>query len=170
MKKIILLLAVAVISVSSLSAQTTSDQATESDQKIHKVSSSFGAVGAHIGYAFWGPTVGLHGDFNANNFRGRAGFDLFFERVDDHNSIHLGADVGFHYLINLIDGLNVYPIIGVNIGFGKNVDFHVGMDFGAGIEYNFSNGWSLFLDGKYNLRLLGPDIPYRSYIGITKRF
>ena len=165
MKKIIILLAVALIGVLPLSAQSTSDQATESDQKTHKVSTTFGAVGAHIGYAFWGTTVGLHGDFNANNFRGRAGFDLFFS---EH--LNLGADVGFHYLLHLIDGLNVYPIIGVNMGFGKNVDFHVGMDFGAGIEYNLANGWSIFLDGKYNLKLLGPDIPYRSYIGVTKRF
>jgi opacity protein-like surface antigen len=160
MKKIILLLAVAFIGVSSISAQTT-----VSDQKVHKASSTFGAVGAHIGYAHWGTTLGLHGDFNANNFRGRAGFDVFLGE-----NINLGFDLGFHYLINLIDGLNVYPVIGVNTGFGENVDFHLGLDLGAGIEYNFSSGWGVFIDGKYNLRLVGPDVPYRTYVGITKRF
>jgi opacity protein-like surface antigen len=165
MKKIIILLAVALIGASSISAQTTVQ-----GQKVHKAPTTFGAVGAHIGYAHWGTTLGLHGDFNANNFRGRAGFDLFFHPYDNSFHTYLGADVGFHYLINLIDGLNIYPIIGVGTGFGRYVDFHLGIDFGAGIEYNFSNGWGVFVDGKYNLRLIGDDVPYRSYIGVTKRF
>ncbi len=77
MKKIIVLLAVVFMGVLSLSAQTTVE-----GQKVHKAPTTFGAMGGHIGYSFRGPTVGLHGDFNANDFRGRAGFDLFFARID----------------------------------------------------------------------------------------
>lgn len=160
MKKIIVLLAVALIGVSSLSAQTTVE-----GQKVHKTSNKFGAMGGHIGYAFLGPTVGLHGDFCASNFRGRAGFDVFIDKA-----VCLGFDLGFHYLINLVDGLNIYPIIGASIGFG-NMDFHLGLDLGAGIEYNFRNGWGIFADGKYNVGFIVFDAaPYRSYIGVTKRF
>ncbi|MCK9625961.1 MAG: hypothetical protein M0R23_05815 [Bacteroidales bacterium] len=162
MKKILLLLAVLLINVSALSAQTKVEQIAKDN---------FGAWGAHIGYTGWGTALGVHGDFVFNQFRGRAGADLIF----GYSHFGLGLNVDMHYVFELpVEGLAIYPIAGLNavIG-GYHYDyaaFHFGVNIGAGIEYDFGNGWMIYADGKYDLNIVGYPGYYRSYFGFSKKF
>ncbi|MDD2595033.1 MAG: hypothetical protein PHD11_04365 [Bacteroidales bacterium] len=160
MKKIVLALAIILASTTIMSAQ-----------KVHKLNDggSFGAIGAHIGYVGgWSTTVGLHGDFGANEFRGRLGLDLMVG-----NDFGIGGNLAFHYLFGIVDGLNIYPIAGVDLSYNNywsSNNIHFGLDLGAGIEYNFTKEWAIFTDCKYDITLAGHDLPYRAYFGVTRTF
>lgn len=158
MKKIITFAAALLLSASALFAQTAIEKFTKDN---------FVAIGAQAGYAYRGITLGGHLDFNAGHVRGRAGIDTYWG-----NHFTIGTDIAFHYLFNLVEGLSVYPIGGLNLEYcGAMLSpWHLGLDFGGGIEYDFGNGWAIFADAKYTIRLAGHDNYYRSYFGFTKAF
>lgn len=139
MKKIIAILAVAFI---TLGAASTANAA--------KLNDRFCTVGLHTGAYQSNLGLGVNFDFNAGNWRGRLmldGSNLF----NDGYTIFAPA-VDFHYLLNLVDGLSVYPIVGVNAVLCKD-GFNLGPDLGAGIEYDFGR-FGIFAEGKYQYHLL----------------
>ncbi len=160
MKKVFISLAVLLSFFYCSSAQTNVEEFARDN---------FGAWGLQTGYTGWGFALGAHGDFTFDQFRGRASAELL---IDRHPG--LGASIAAHYLLELpLKGLNIYPIAGVSMALNGNDHeqaFHLGLDFGAGIEYNFASDWAIFLDGKYDMNLIGERMNYRTYIGFSKFF
>lgn len=159
MKKILTLTSAIILSISALFAQNAVEKFTKDN---------FMGIGAQAGYSYQGATIGGHLDFNAGQVRGRFGIDTFF---GPHFTI--GTNIAFHYLFNLpVEGLSIYPIGGFNFEYcgAYTHPWHLGLDLGAGVEYDFGNGWAIFVDGKYDIRLAGQINSYRSYFGFTKAF
>lgn len=153
MKKILVILAAAII---SLGAATTAD--------AQKLSDKFCTVGLHTGAYTGDFGLGVNLDFYAGNWRGRLlldGGNLFNEAP-----VWFAPAVDFHYVINIVGGLNFYPIVGVNTMM-TNKYFNLGLDLGAGIEYCFTDRFSLFAEGKYQYMILDPVKSYNGLFGFA---
>lgn len=126
-----------------------------------RVQSNFAAIGLHTGY-YGGFGLGLNLDFNAGNWRGR----LMVDGGDFAEHLWLAPAVDFHYVLPIVAGLAIYPIVGVNgrIYTDSNYrPFNLGLDLGAGVEYMFTPRFGLFAEGKYQYMLI--DSNYRYYNG-----
>lgn len=155
MKRILSIIVVAVISISALSAQNA------------KLSDKFLTGGIHAGYGTnYHTLVGVHGDFSVNNFRGRLLVDADFS-----SHFAFGAALDFHYIIGVVDRLQVYPIVGAAacIHPSRERDLSLGVDLGAGIEFDLTREWAIFYETKYQLMLLGYR-NYSNYVGVTFAF
>ncbi len=132
-----------------------------------QVKDKFFAAGLHTGLNHGSLDLGLNADFNADNFRGRVLIDgsLIFE------SFYFAPAIDIHWLFNLVDGLYAYPIAGLNAAIYKG--FNVGIDLGAGLEYRFDYHWGLFLEGKYQPKIIGTSTfngGYNAIFGFTYSF
>lgn len=156
MKKILVILAAAII---SLGAATTAD--------AQKLSDKFCTVGLHTGAYTGDFGLGINLDFYAGNWRGRLLLDggNFFNN-NAKNYVWFKPAVDFHYVINVVGGLNVYPVVGVNAWMTNNY-FNLGLDLGAGIEYCFTDKFSLFAEGKYQYMILDPVKSYNGIVGFA---
>jgi len=155
MKKFIAILAVAFIALGA--ASTANAQSS-------KLSDKFCTIGLHTGAytADWG--LGVNLDFYAGNWRGRLlldGANLF----NDAPAVFAPA-IDFHYVVNIIGGLNIYPIVGANSWMTKDY-FNLGVDLGAGLEYCFSPRFSLFAEGKYQYMIIDPVKSYQGIFGFA---
>lgn len=156
MKKILVLLAAAVLSLGA--ANTANAQ---------KLSDNFCTIGLHTGAYTGDLGLGLNLDFNAGNWRGRLlldGANLF-----DEAPTYFAPAVDFHYVINLVAGLDIYPIVGVNgyISTAKGDAFNLGLDLGGGLQYRFTDKFSLFAEGKYQYMIINPGKHYQGIFGFA---
>lgn len=146
MKKFFVAIVAAVIAFGATST-------TASAQK--KLAGNFMNVGIHTGALGEGALgLGVNFDFNAGNWRGRLlidGANLF----NDAPAV-IAPAVDFHYLVPVVGGLDVYPIVGVNgwISTSKHAPFNLGADLGAGIEYRFTDTFSLFAEYRWQYMIL----------------
>lgn len=155
MKKFIAILAVAFITLGA--ASTANAQSA-------KLGDNFCTIGLHTGAYTGDLGLGLNLDFYAGNWRGRLLLDggNFF---NDHITFFTPA-VDFHYVVNIVGGLNIYPIVGVNSWMYKDY-FNLGVDLGAGLEYCFTNRFSLFAEGKYQYMIIDPCSRYQGIFGFA---
>ena len=121
-----------------------------------RVQNNFAAIGLHTGYYTGEMGLGLNLDFNAGNWRGRllvdgGGF------LNNH-TFWLAPAVDFHYVLPIVGGLAIYPLVGVNgvIVPDKSSPFNLGLDLGAGVEYMFTPRFGLFAEGKYQYMIKAP--------------
>lgn len=155
MKKIIAILAVAFITLGA--ASTVNAQSA-------KLGDKFCTVGLHTGAYTGDLGLGVNLDFYAGSWRGRLlldGANLF-----NGASTVLAPAVDFHYVINIIGDLNIYPIVGVNAWMHRDY-FNLGVDLGAGIEYCFTPRFSLFGEGKYQYMILDTVKSYQGIFGFA---
>ncbi|MBO4768003.1 MAG: hypothetical protein J5495_00555 [Bacteroidales bacterium] len=157
MKKFFVILAAALL---TFGAASTANAAS-------RVSNNFAAIGLHTGYYTGEMGLGLNLDFNAGNWRGRlmvdgGGF------VNNH-SLWVAPAVDFHYVLPLVAGLSVYPIVGVNglIYTGSSEPFNLGLDLGAGVEYMFTQRFGIFAEGKYQYMIINPYSRYNGCFGFV---
>lgn len=135
MKKILLLIAVLVIGIGSLSAQK--------GQK---------ALGINLNYGTEIETVGLGAKFQygfTEAIRGELAFNHFFEK-DGLKMWDLGATA--HYLLPLSDKTTFYPLAGLcftklSASGASTSDW--GANLGCGIEYGLTEALSVGLEAKY---------------------
>lgn len=133
-----------------------------------KLADNFANIGFHTGALGEGSLgLGVNLDFNAGNWRGRLlidGANLFneFPAV-------IAPAIDFHYLVPVVGGLDIYPIVGVNswISTAKGAEFNIGTDLGAGIEYRFTDAFSLFAEGKWQYMILEAGKHYTGIFGCT---
>lgn len=157
MKKLFVLLAAALLTFG----------AANNANAASRVQSDFAAIGLHTGY-FAGLGVGLNLDFNAGNWRGR----LMVDGGGFNDHLWLTPAVDFHYVLPIVAGLAVYPIVGVNgrLYTDKYEPFNLGLDLGAGVEYMFTPRFGIFAEGKYQYMLISREIhwaPYNGCFGFT---
>ncbi len=165
MKKFLVVLSLAVLSIGSAFAQK----------------GQMGA-GINVGYGseIKSPAIGAKFQYGIlDKLRGEAAFDYFFEK--DGISMW-SANLNFHYLINITEKFKVYPIVGLNYsnakfdfsGMSGDIDIpnipgfdmsdfigdsdsgsdskgYFGGNVGAGLQYDLSSKISLNFDAKYTL-------------------
>ena len=115
----------------------------------------FGA-GVNVGYAGFGDgynPFGVGAKFQCEfveNIRAEVDGNLWFKK-DGFGMWN--ADLNFHYLIPVADGIKVYPLVGACMldGYGDGVesDIRLGFNAGAGAEYFFTDNLKANLDVKY---------------------
>ena len=119
------------------------------------------AVGANAGIALYGDDYNPFGvgaklqyEF-VESFRAEVAYNYWFPKND---AGMMDIDLNLQYLIPISDGLNVYPIVGANLGMTHGDAFKVlfdgqetifGFQGGFGIEYYLSDNVKVNLDAKY---------------------
>ncbi|MDR2652551.1 MAG: porin family protein [Prevotellaceae bacterium] len=154
-KKVMLLLLVSVISLSSFAQKGTM------------------AVGVNLSYPMEFKTVGIGARFNysfTDQIRISPALNYYVEK-DGFSGLEITADV--HYLFNVADKISVYPLVGLhyttmkekdNLGieWGWDTDredtyegsslstIEIGFDIGGGVGYNLTDNFTLGLELKYS--------------------
>lgn len=145
MKKIILTLAITLVSVCSF-AQVKGDK----------------SVGVNLSYGTEIESVGLgvKGQYNITNaLRAEASFDYFFEK--DYLSMW-DINANLHYLFPITNNFRVYPLAGLTytnwkVSFEEaGIDISsttgkFGINLGAGAEYDLSDKFYVGVEAKYQL-------------------
>lgn len=119
------------------------------------------AIGANAGIALYGNEYNPFGvgaklqyEF-VENFRVEAAYNYWFPK--DKAGV-MDIDLNLQYLIPIQDGLNIYPIVGANLGMTHGDAFKTlfdkqqtifGFQGGVGIEYYLSDNVKINLDAKY---------------------
>lgn len=164
MKRIVLAAFVLLFSTAALNAQV-------------KVRDYVPSIGAQIGVRALNVNdsthtsstlIGIHSDFYMNSiFRARVHANCVIG-----GSFAVGVNADAHALINLVDALDIYPLVGVSTSFhpGTSNWFSVGIDAGLGIEYNFNDSFGVFAEAKYQKLWISPMSGFESYIGFTYTF
>ncbi len=131
-----------------------------------RVQSNFAAIGLHTGYFTNDLGLGVNLDFNAGNWRGRLMLDG--GGFLNQNPFWFAPAVDFHYVLPVVGGLAIYPVVGVNAFIAKNIDFMLGVDLGAGVEYMFTPRFGIFGEAKYQYMILnGSGTHYNGCVGFT---
>lgn len=136
------------------------------------------AVGANAGIALYGDDYNPFGvgaklqyEF-VESFRAELAYNYWFPKND---AGVMDIDLNFQYLIPIGEGLNVYPIVGANLGMTHGDAFKTifdgqetlfGFQGGVGIEYYIAENIKLNLDAKYQYNKKDVDYSY-SYMGQT---
>ncbi len=121
------------------------------------------AVGANAGIAAYGNSYNPFGigaklqyEF-VESFRAELGYNYWFPKTTsvlgvDYKSGMMDIDLNLEYLIPIIDGLYVYPLVGANLGMTHgdgSSESIIGFQGGAGIEYYVAEKVKVNLDVKY---------------------
>ena len=155
MKKFFVILAAALLTFGAANANAAS-----------RVQSSFAAIGLHTGYFTNDLGIGGNLDFNAGNWRGRLMLDG--GGFLNNNPAWFAPAVDFHYVLPVVGGLAIYPVVGVNAFMAKHIDFMLGLDLGAGVEYMFTPRFGIFAEGKYQYMILNASgTHYNGCLGFT---
>ena len=144
MKKLLLIMCVAILGTTSAFALDKGDKAIGINILYGTEIESMG-VGAKAQYVF------------LDHWRAEAAFNYFFERKSTHMwEINLTA----HYLINLGDKFRVYPLAGPTVvnattdldGNGVNMSqTKFGLNLGGGVEYSISDNFSVGFEARYSI-------------------
>jgi opacity protein-like surface antigen len=136
------------------------------------------AIGANAGMAFYGNEYnpfGVGAKFQyefVESFRAELAYNYWFPK--DKAGI-MDIDLNFHYLIPVGEGINVYPIVGVNLGMTHGEAYKdlfdgqesiFGFQGGVGIEYYLSSNLKVNLDAKYQYNKKNKDYSV-TYMGST---
>ena len=119
------------------------------------------AVGANAGMAFYGNSYNPFGigaklqyEF-VESFRAELAYNYWFPK--DKAGV-MDIDLNFQYLIPVSEGINVYPLVGVNLAMTHGDAWKVandgqesifGFQGGVGIEYYIAENVKINLDAKY---------------------
>lgn len=130
------------------------------------------AIGANAGIALYGNEYnpfGVGAKFQyefVESFRAELAYNYWFPK-DDAGIMDI--DLNFQYLIPVGEGLNVYPIVGVNLGMTHGDAYKAifdgqesifGFQGGVGIEYYIAENIKLNLDAKYQYNKKNKDYSY----------
>ena len=121
------------------------------------------AVGANAGIAAYGNEYNPFGIgakmqyLFTENFRAEAAYNYWFPKTvtvlgHDFKSGMMDIDLNLQYLIPISDGLNVYPLVGANLGMTHgdgDSESIFGFQGGGGIEYYFAEQIKANFDIKY---------------------
>ena len=136
------------------------------------------AIGANAGIALYGDDynpfgVGAKLQYGfEGGFRTELAYNYWFAKND---AGVMDIDLNLHYLIPVSEGLNVYPIVGVNLGMTHGDSFKLlfdgqetlfGFQGGFGVEYYLTDNVKLNLDAKYQYNKKNVDYSY-SVMGYT---
>ena len=132
------------------------------------------AIGANAGIAAYGNEynpfgIGAKAQYLfTENFRGELAFNYWFPK-DDAGLMDI--DLNIQYLIPIADKLNVYPLVGANLGLTHGDAFKTifdgqesifGFQGGAGIEYNLASNIKANFDIKYQYNKKNKEYSYSS--------
>ncbi len=136
MKKLFLMLCVAVMGIGSLSAQK-----------------GLSAAGINLGYGSEMETFHLGAKYQygiTDALRIEGAFNYWFEDKEKCPSCW-DIDVTAHYLFSVAENLNLYPLAGVMYfkPDWSDVDGSMGLNIGAGAEYSVAENIAINLEAKY---------------------
>ncbi len=112
------------------------------------------ALGINLGYGTETESLGIGIKaqyFLTKALRAEASANYFFEK---DNLSMWDLNLNAHYLFNVANKLNVYPIVGMTL---TNFDSHgntksrIGVNLGGGIEHNLTRNISINAEAKYQL-------------------
>jgi outer membrane protein X len=149
MKKLIVALCVAVMSIGSIAAQK--------GQQAAGLNLGYGldAEELYIGAKYqYGITDAIRAEANLNYW------------LTDYTMFEVGVNA--HYLFNVAEKIKVYPLVGVAYYKIEDVDGEFGFNAGVGAEYSLTEKISINLEGKYQF-FDGGDQPLVS-VGVAYKF
>lgn len=154
MKKVMLLVALAVFTLAGFqaNAQTRIGSKHVIDLGLHY---GYGSMPVHH---FFGGQIDVN--IPSNNFRVRLYGDMLQRPTQgSFNNTGIGFGANFQYLLPLNDGegFYLYPSIGYGIDICKvwKKEMGHGFNLGGGAEYQVTDRWALFFEGKYEMRFGG---------------
>lgn len=112
-------------------------------------------IGGATSFIFDGSSIGFQARYEhsiTESIDGAAQFTYFPE-----NGGIWAVDIDAHYLLTSADGLNLYPIAGLNL-VGASGETELGLNAGLGASFNLNDKFQLFSEFKYVL------ISYDSFV------